>query len=171
MKKLVILLLVLLVVTLGGAGGLVMLGIVRNPFKPPEATTAQPKGPDVSPSGIKVPTEALVLQKVPDMIVPVILAGGVQRRISVSVRLVTKNAVKSRVQDELPKYQDALLHDLILYFQDYFVRNDAIDIESIRKRALADATKVYGEDISDVLLVNVFDMGGAAARGNFAPEN
>ena len=172
MKKLVIILLVLLVVSMGGAGGLVMLGIVRNPFSPPQtAGETKPTGPEVSPAGIKVPTEALVLEKVPDMIVPVILQGGVQRRISVSVRLVTKNPVKGRVQDEMPKYQDALLNDMILYFQDYFARNKELDIETVRKRALAAAVKIYGEDVTDVLLVNVFDLGAAAAPGNFSPEN
>ncbi len=172
MKKLIIILLVLLVVALGGAGGLVMLGIVQNPFKPPEASAeAKPTGPELSPSGLKVPTEALVQQKVPDMIVPVILSGGVQRRISVSIRLVTNNAAKAKVQAELPKYQDALLNNLILYFQDYFVKNDELNVDIVRKRARDTAAKVYGEDVSDVLLVNVFDLGGAAARGNFASEN
>ncbi len=173
MKRLIIVILVLLVVALGGAGGLVMLGVVRNPFQkhPAEAATAQPAA-ETGADGFKAPSSQLQMVKVPDIIVPVIMDGEVTRRVTISMRMVAPDTVKRPLLIAgLPKFQNTMLEDLISYFQDYFAHADVVDVEAVRKKALSHATAIYGDAVSDVLMINVYETGAAATQGALLPSD
>lgn len=174
MKKIIIIIFVLLVVAGGGAGGLVMLGIVRNPFLKPsaaDAAAAAAAEADAKANAYKGPTEALVLIKPPDMTVPVIVNGAVTKRIYINMRLDVKAADKSRVQAELPRFESEVLGDLVPYFQTYFERNTIIDVDVLKKKLNSHAAKIYGEAVHQVLLLNVFEAGGASGtRNTFVPS-
>ena len=175
MKKFIIILIVILVVAGGGAGGLVMLGIVRNPFMkapPMDAVAAAAAEADAKATAYKGPIEALTLVKPPDMVIPVILNGSVAKRIYINMRLDVKAADKARVQAELARFESNLLQDMVPYFQTYFEKRDVIDVMEIKKKLNSHAQKVYGEAVNQVLLLNVFEAGGASgAKNSFAePE-
>lgn len=165
MKRLVIIILVLLVVVLGGAGGLMMLGIVRNPFqhKAPTAAEEAANTPETGPNGLKIPTEQLILVKVPDLIVPVIIGDTLGRRVSLSVRIVARsNPDRKHIQDGMSEFQNALLQDLVPYFQDYYQHHDTIDIEALRTKIKGHAADIFGDAVADILMVNVFESGAKA---------
>jgi flagellar basal body-associated protein FliL len=175
-KRLIVIVLILLVVAGGGAGGLVMLGVVRNPFQQATTSAAEKAAAEADAkakeSAFNAPLEALPMVRMADMIVPVIVDGGVQRRIYVNLRLVTRPDARDRVLAGLSKYENALLHDLVPYFQDYFRRNDKIDLPAVKKKLRAHAQTVFGEAVTDVLLVNLFESGiSSGGRGAFGtPE-
>lgn len=173
MKRFVIILVVLLVVAGGGAAGLVMLGIVRNPFLKPGADAVATAAAEADKANaFKGPTEALTLVKMSDLIVPVIVNGQVSRRIFINLRIQSRPADKARVQNELPRFQNEVIKDLVPYFQTYFERHDMIDVEAVRKRLRSHAEQVYGEAVIDVLLVNIFESGSAsAAKGTFSESS
>jgi hypothetical protein len=167
MRKVIIILLVLLVVAGGGAAGLVMLGVVRNPFQskaaPPvmdaAAKAAAEADAKAKANAWKPPTEAPQLVKAGDLLISVFSQDGDTRRIFVTARLVTTNAAKKRVEEQLPKYVDAALSDLIPYLQNYMKDHDLADLEVLKKRLVKHAKQIYDTDVSDVLLVNVFESG------------
>ena len=93
------------------------------------------------------------------MVVPVIINGRLVRRISVTVRLVVGEASnKTLVQENLPLYQDILVQELIPYFQAYFYNHDIVDIKEVKKLLMEQSKKIYGDLVTDVLLINVFQQ-------------
>lgn len=161
MKRFIVILLVLILVGGGGAGGLIMMGIVPNPFNPEgsgffSAADDEAVGTEKK---FRPPSAALQLVKVNDMIVPVIINGRLVRRISITVRLVVREASnKTLVEDNLPHYQDILVQELIPYFQAYFYSHDVIDIKEVKKLLIEQSKKIYGDLVTDVLLINVFQQ-------------
>ncbi len=161
MKRFIVILLVLVLVGGGGAGGLIMMGIVPNPFNP-EGGGFFSAADDAAASMEKKfqpPTAAFQLVKVSDMVVPVIVNGRLVRRVSVTVRLIVGEASnKTLVESNLPHYQDIMLQELIPYFQSHFYNNDVVDIKGVKKLLLEQSKKIYGDIVTDVLLINVFQQ-------------
>jgi hypothetical protein len=164
MKRFIVILLVLILVGGGGAGGLIMMGVVPNPFNP-EGGGFFSGGSDTADgkkSNFKPPTTALQQVKVADMVVPVIINGRLVRTISITARLVVSKASnKTLVEDNLPRFQSILVRELVPYFQTHFRTNDVVDPTDVKKVLMVQSERIYGELVSDVLLVNVFqqDMG------------
>jgi len=173
MRKIIIIVLVLLVVAGGGAGGLVMLGVVRNPFKPPPpakldavAQAAADADAKAKANAFQMPTAALPIVKVGDILVPVITVDGAQRQVFVTCRLVTDAPSKARVTAEVSRYIDAVLSDLIPYFQVYYRTHDLIDLGILKKKLDAHAHSLFGDDVKEVLLINVFESGSGPGASN-----
>jgi hypothetical protein len=164
MKRAIVIILVLILVAGGGAGGLIMLGIVPNPFEPkiPERqlTAAEQAAAELEKKNKFVPpAAAFVLVKMDDMVVPVIIDGKAERRVLLIARLMASGpAEKGPVEAGLTRFQDQVIRDLVPYFQNYFVKNDMLDVNEIKKRLLAHAKTVYGDRVKDVLLVNAFEQ-------------
>jgi hypothetical protein len=162
MKRLIVIILVLVLVAGGGAGGLIMLGIIPNPFAPamkPSLTAAERAAQSLDKRKFQPPLSAYKLVKMDDMIVPVILNGEVRRRVYITARIMAAGpqygeAVKTR----LGQFQNVVIADLVPFFQNYFADHDTLDPISIKDHLRADAKQVYGDKITDVLLVNVFDQ-------------
>jgi flagellar basal body-associated protein FliL len=167
MRKVIIIVLVLLLVGGGGAVGLVMLGIVRNPFKPPPAKldavaqAAAEADAKARANAFQAPMVAFTIVKVGDLVIPVLSPDGKNRKVFVTARMIVADAAaKAEVTDDLPKLTDALLSDFIPYFQKYFVDHDVVDIVVIKKKVVRHAHEIFGDKVKDVLLVNVFSAGG-----------
>lgn len=161
MKRFIVILLVLILVGGGGAGGLIMMGVVPNPFNPESSGlfSGSGDGADEMASDFVPPRAALQLVKVNDMVVPVIMNGRLVRRVSLTVRLVVNDASnKTLVEDNLPLFQNRLVKELIPYFQVHFRNNDVVDISDIKRFMRLQSERIYGELVTDVLLVNVFQQ-------------
>lgn len=161
MKRLIVIILVILLVAGGGAGGLMMMGIIPNPFNPtPQGhlTDAEKAAQELKAKKFQGPTAAFNLIKLDDMIIPVIIEGHVTRRVFIIARLmVDKPANESTVEGRVRLYQDAVMRDLVPFFQKYFLENDALSAIVVKERLKMSAKKVYGDMIEDVVLINVFD--------------
>jgi flagellar basal body-associated protein FliL len=167
MRKIIIIVLVLLLVGGGGAVGLVMLGIVRNPLKPPPpaeldavAKAAAEADAKAKANAFQAPLAAFTIVKVGDLVVPVLTTDGKNRKVFVTARLIIDTPAKKAVQEDMPKLVDALLSDFIPYFQKFFVDHELVDIAVIKKKVTRHAKEVFGDKVKDVLLVNVFSAGG-----------
>jgi hypothetical protein len=175
MRKIIIIVLVLLVVAGGGAGGLGMLGVVRNPFKPPPPVhvpdaverAAAEADARAKANAFHAPQAALSLVKAGDILVPVISTDGSKREVFVTARLVAVPADKALVTDQVPRFIDAVLSDLIPYFQDYFQNHDLVDLPAVKKKLVRHAHDIYGNSVTDVLLVNVFEAGTGTNANDF----
>ncbi|TAK98994.1 MAG: hypothetical protein EPO08_17615 [Rhodospirillaceae bacterium] len=178
MRKLIVIVLVLLVVAGGGAGGLVMLGVVHNPFKhaPPQldavAQAAAVADAKAKASAFDMPIAALPIVKIGDLLVPVLTTDGTGRQIFVTCRLITDAPDKAKVTAEVSKYVDAVLSDLIPYFQDYFRSHDMVDLAVLKKKLNRHAHEQFGDAVKEVLLVNVFESGaGTGAKPPVADDS
>lgn len=178
MRKLIIIILVLLFVGGGGAVGVVMLGIVRNPFKPPPpkldavAQAAADADAKAKANAFKAPDVAFTIVKAGDLVIPVLTADGTNRKVFVTTRLIVDTPAKAAVTDDMPKLTDALLSDFIPYFQKYFADHDLLDIVMIKKKVLRHAHEVFGDKVKDVLLVNAFstDAGTPVQGAPYDPD-
>jgi hypothetical protein len=160
----IVIILVMILVAGGAGGGLIMLGIVPNPFNPetPERplTAAEKAAAELERKNKFVPPQAeYKLVKMDDMVVPVIIDGKAERRVMLIARLMANtNEDKKVVEAGLTRFQDQILNDLVPYFQVYFVKHDMIDILEIKARLLKHAKTVFGDRVKDVLLVNAFEQ-------------
>ncbi len=164
MKRLIVIVLLIFLVAGGGAGGLIMLGIVPNPFEPkiPEVplSAADKAAMELSRKNKFVPPLAeFPLVKVDDMVVPVIIDGQSRRRVLIISRIMaTTGADQTYIQDNVSRYQSAVIKDLVPYFQDYFEDHDMLDVPAVKARLVTHAKAVYGERAKDVLLINAFEQ-------------
>ena len=56
------------------------------------------------------------------------------------------------------RFRDAVINDLVPYFQDYFLTHDMLDVGVIKAKLVKHAKAVYGDHMKDVLLINAFDQ-------------
>jgi hypothetical protein len=169
MKRIIVIMLVILLLAGGGAGGLMMMGIIPNPFSPAphgaNATDAEKAAAQVEAKKFQPPTTGLDLVKLDDMIVPVIIDGRVIRRVFIIARLkVNAPANVTTVESKLRLYQDAVLRDLIPFFQKYYLDHDAVDVMIVKDRLNQSARKVFGEMVPEVLMINAFDQESPRGR-------
>ena len=95
-----------------------------------------------------------------DLVVPVIINGQVQRRVLLIARLLATAAPdKAIIEADLNRFNDAVINDLVPYFQTYFLTNDLLDIAAIKAKLVKHAKAIYGEHVQDVLLINAFEQG------------
>ena len=85
--------------------------------------------------------------------------GRLVRRVSLSVRLrVNEPGNKALVKDNLPHYQDILVQELMPYFQIHFRNSGVVDIHDVKRVLVEQADRIYGELVTDVLIMNVFQQ-------------
>ncbi len=164
MKRAIVIILVLILVAGGGFGGLIMLGIVPNPFNPPmpekPLSAAEKAAMELSEkTKFKPPPAAYTLIKMDDMVIPVIINGQAQRRVLLIGRIIATNKEDEKlVKADLVKFQDGVIRGLVPYFQNYFTNHDMLDVVEIKARLLKHAKAVYGDHIQGVLLTNAFEQ-------------
>ena len=161
MKRVIVILLILILVAGGGAGALIMLGIVPNPFAAPlkEMTAAEKAAAEADKKKFQPPLSAFKFVKPDDLIIPVIINGQVKKRVYVTVRLMASvPSAEAAIQARVSVFQNAVLADLIPFFQVYFLDHQTIDLQLLKDRLVGHAKKVYGSDVKDVLLGNVFEQ-------------
>ncbi len=164
MKRAIVIILILILVAGGGAGGLIMLGIVPNPFNPklPEIpmTAAEKAAAELSAKNkFKPPIAAYTWVKMDDTVIPVIINGQVQRRVLLIARVVAAGpADKAFIENDMTRFRDAVINDLVPYFQDYFLSHDMLDINTIKAKLVSHAKAVYKDHVADVWLINAFDQ-------------
>ena len=170
MKRAIVIILVLILVAGGSLGGLIMLGIVPNPFVPKVVekpmSAADKAAMELSRKNkFKAPEAALNLVKMDDMVIPVIMDGRTERRVLLIARIVaTGGADETFVEANMNRFQDAVLSDLVPYFQTYFSKSDLVDAGEIKAKMVKHAKAIYGERIKDVLLTNVFEQSGGRIK-------
>jgi flagellar basal body-associated protein FliL len=161
MKRIIVILLILILVAGGGAGALIMLGIVPNPFAPPqkEMTAAEKAAAEADKKKFQPPLSAFKFVKPDDLIIPVIINGQVKKRVYITVRLMASvPSAEGAIQAKVSAFQNAVLADLIPFFQVYFLDHQTIDLQLLKDRLIGHAKKVYGDNVKDVLLGNVFEQ-------------
>ncbi len=164
MKRAIVIILVLILVAGGGLGGLIMLGIVPNPFNPKipvkPLTAAEKAAKDLEEKNrFKPPLAAYQMFKMPDMVIPVIINGQSQRHVLLTARVVGNSASdKTFITDNMSRFQDAVLNDLVPYFQNYFPMHDTLDAVEIKTRLIKHSKDIFGAHAKDVLLMNVFEQ-------------
>ena len=170
MKRVIVIIMVLLLVAGGGAGGLIMLGIVPNPFNPKgvELSAAEQAAAEASKHKFQAPTAAFALVKVPDMIIPVIMNGRVERRVFITCRLMSSAKEHEKdIKDGVKHFQGEVVSDFVPFLQTYYAQHDTLDLLLIKEKLLGHAKHVYGDGIiQDVLLINVFDQVGGSLPVN-----
>ncbi|MDX2223272.1 MAG: hypothetical protein SFV21_11010 [Rhodospirillaceae bacterium] len=162
MRRFFVILILLVLIGGGGVGGLIILGIIPNPFNPvqqgPNAAAEAARKAEAERLRFKAPTAALTFVNLRDMIVPVVVNGKVKTRVYISVRLLVAPANKDAVEAGIARYQDAVLAEFVPYFSDYFARNDLLNLEDIKARLVKNAKRIFDTRVEDVLLVNVFEQ-------------
>ena len=167
MKRIIVIVLILILVAGGGAGALIMLGIVPNPFAAPQkqmSASEKAAAEADKKNKFQPPLSAFKFVKPDDLIIPVIINGQVKKRVYITVRLMASvPSAEAGIQAKVSSFQNAVLADLIPFFQVYFLDHDVIDLQLLKDRLMGHAKKVYGDDVKDVLLVNVFEQAGGAS--------
>jgi hypothetical protein len=164
MKRAIVIILIMILVAGGGAGGLIMLGIVPNPFNPtlPERplTAAEKAAAELEEKNkFKPPTAAFPLVRMDDMVIPVIINGQSQRRVFLIGRLMATTAPdEAYIEAHMSRFQNALIKDLVPYFQAYFLERDMLDIIAVKARMVKNAKAVFGDHVQDVVLTNIFEQ-------------
>jgi len=168
MKRVIVIFFVLLLVAGGGAGGMIMLGIVPNPFNPKTValSAAEAAAAEATKSKFQPPAAAYALTKVPDLIIPVIANGRVERRVFITFRVMAAQKSQEKdIKDSLDHFRGVVIGDFVPFFQSYYEHHDALDLPLIKGKLLAHAKHVFGEEvITDVILINVFEQSGGAAQ-------
>lgn len=166
MKRVIVIVLILILILIagGGAGALIMLGIVPNPFAPPqkEMTAFEKAASDADKKKFQPPLTAYVLIKFnDDMIIPVIVNGQLKKRVYLTGRLMARAPdAKAAIEGKMGRFQNEVIGDLLPFFQTYFETHDTVDLQMLKDRLVLHAKKVYGDDVKDVLLTNVFEQAG-----------
>ena len=170
MKRAIVIILIMILVAGGGAGGLIMLGIVPNPFNPkmperPLTAAVKAAAEREEQNKFKPPLAAFPLVRMSDMVIPVIINGQSQRRVFLIARLMaTTPADEGYLELHMGRYQDALLRDLVPYFQNFFLDHDMMDILEVKRRMTKSAKTIFGDHVQEILLTNAFEQGASRLR-------
>lgn len=164
MKRFIVILLLLILVGGGGAGALIMLGVLPNPLNPNKhggsasEMAAAEADAKAKAKAFKAPSEALTFVVMRDMILPVVSSTKVERTVYLSVRLSVEKSEKKMIEDNIVRYENAVLDEFLPYLQRYFTKHDMLNPVEIKAKLNVMAKKLYGDKVLDVMLVNVFEQ-------------
>ncbi len=164
MKRILFIVFIMVFVAGGGIAGLMVLEIIPNPFATPEAEMAEDEADASGPGGaggdqgFVPPERAPILYSLEDLIIPVILDANVIKRVYITARLEIAPGNRAAVDNGLSRMESALNENLIVYFQDHFAKNRRLNIRGIKQVMVRSAEQVYGDMVSDVLLLTVFEQ-------------
>ncbi len=161
MKRVIIIIVVLTLVLGSGFAGLVVMDVVPNPLGDPEAEMADGDGMGNEPRGKPAfvpPERAPMLYPLEDLVIPVILDARVIKRIYITARMEIAQGNRPAVENGLPRMESRLTERLVVYFQKHYSKNRRPDPRGIKKEMVAAAHDVYGDKVSDVLLITVFEQ-------------
>lgn len=162
MKRVIIIVFVLALVVGSGLAGLMVIGVIPNPLADPAAEMAEEAGGAGGMSGGKPaytpPERAPMLYPLEDIVIPVIIDARVIKRIYITGRMQIAQGQRTPVENGLPRMESALNERLVVYFQKHFAKNRRPDLRGIKREMVAAADQVYGDMITDVLLITVFEQ-------------
>ena len=164
MKRLLFIVFIMIFIAGGGIAGLMVLEIIPNPFAPAEEEMAEDEaeGQDQSEAGADggfVPPErAPILFPLEDLIIPVIIDANIVKRVYITARMEIVQDNRGAVEYGLSRMESALNENLIVYFQDHFSNNRRLDLRGIKQVMMRSSREVYGDMVSDVLLMTVFEQ-------------
>ena len=164
MKRLFFIVFIMIFIAGGGIAGLMVLEIIPNPFAAPEEEMAEEdsngegSGNEGGSSGFTPPERQPILFTLEDLIIPVILDARVVKRVYITARMEIVPGNRSAVDNGLSRMESALNENLIVYFQNHFANNRRLDLRGIKRVMMRSAEQVYGDMVSDVLLLTVFEQ-------------
>lgn len=159
MKRIITIIVVLTLVLGSGFAGLVVMDVVPNPLGDSEAEMAEGTGGEPRGKPAFVPPErAPMLYPLEDIVIPVILDARVIKRIYITARMEIAQGNRPAVENGLPRMESRLTERLVVYFQKHYAKNRRLNPRGIKKEMVAAAHDVYGDKVSDVLLITVFEQ-------------
>ena len=163
MKRFLVILILFVFIGGGGVGGLIMLGVIPNPFNPSkqgvsEEATAAAKKAEQAAKPFDAPTSVIPFVNMRDLMIPVVINGQIKTRVYLSVRLWVAPGMANAVEANEPKYEDAVLADFMPYFSTHFAKSDMLNLAEIKRRLVRLAKKIHGDNVVDVLIINVFEQ-------------
>ncbi|MSO97354.1 MAG: hypothetical protein EXR11_03915 [Rhodospirillaceae bacterium] len=162
MKRVIVIVLLLILIGGGGAGALIILGVLPNPFNPAKqgqsAALLAAEKAEAAAKQFKEPSAAMTFVDLRDMIIPVVIGNNTERKVYFSVRLHVEKEAKKDIEDNISRYENAVIRDFIPYFQKYFAKNNLLNLREIKSILNASAKKLYGDKVIDVVLINIFEQ-------------
>ena len=165
MKRLLIIVVVLVLVVGSGLAGLMVIGVIPNPLADPAAEMAEEANSSGGSGGMNggkpafaPPERAPMLYPLEDIVIPVIIDARIIKRIYITARMEIAQGQRTPVENGLPRMESALTERLVVYFQAHFAKNRRPDLRGIKREMVAAAEQVYGDMITDVLLITVFEQ-------------
>ncbi|MEQ9446060.1 MAG: hypothetical protein RJS98_10875 [Rhodospirillaceae bacterium] len=160
MKRVIVIVTIMLLVAGSAISGLMVLDIVPNPFAEAEEMAEGEVDDKESQgnSGFIPPERAPILYPLEDLVIPVILDARIAKRIYITARIEIAQGNRAAVENGMPRMESALNERLIVYFQNHFARYRRPDLRGIKREMVTAAQQVYGEMVSDVLLITVFEQ-------------
>ncbi len=165
MKRMLIIVMVLVLVVGSGLAGLMVIGVIPNPMADPaDEMAGDAGGPDGaggmsgSKSNFTPPERAPMLYPLEDIVIPVIIDARVIKRVYITGRMQIAQGQRTPVENGLPRMESALTERLVVYFQKHYAKKRRPDLRGIKREMVAAAQQVYGDMITDVLLITVFEQ-------------
>ena len=163
MKRVLVIMILFVLIGGGGAGGLIMLGVIPNPFNPKipmsgEEAAAAAKKAEMAAKAFEAPTAVIPFVNMRDLVIPVLVQGQIKTRVYFSVRLWVAPGQADAVEALEPKYEDAVLAEFVPYFSEFFVKNDMLNLVDIKRRMMKLSKKIHGDKVRDVLIINIFEQ-------------
>ncbi|MBM3515919.1 MAG: hypothetical protein FJX59_19715 [Alphaproteobacteria bacterium] len=163
MKRFLVILILFILIGGGGVGGMIMLGMLPNPFNP----SKQGEGEEAAAAAAKAEKAAKPFEPPPavipfvdmrDLIIPVIVNGQKITQVYLSVRLWIAPGAKDAVEMFEPRFENEVIKEFTSYFSVHFEKNDSINLPEVKRRFVKIAKAVHGDNVRDVLLINVFEQ-------------
>ena len=165
MKRMLMIIVVLVLVVGSGVAGLVVIDVIPNPLADPAAEMAEEADSARGSGGMNggkptfaPPERAPVLYPLEDIVIPVIIDARVIKRIYIAARMEIAKGQRTPVENGLPRMESALTERLVVYFQKHFAKKRRPDLRGIKREMVGAAQQVYGDMITDVLLITVFEQ-------------
>ena len=162
MKRVIIIVFIMLLVGGSGIAGLMVLAFVPNPFVESHDEMAEGKdGAGAGSSGKPAyvpPDRAPMLYPLEDLVILVIIDARVIKRVYITARMVIAQGGRPAVENGLPRIESAIRERLLVYFQNHFAKHRQPDPRGIKREMVAAAKQVYGDLVSDVYLLTVFEQ-------------
>lgn len=163
MKRFLVILILFILIGGGGVGGMIMLGVLPNPFNPSiqglseEAAAAAAKA-EKAAKPFEPPPAVIPFVNMRDLIIPVIVNGQKKTRVYLSVRLWIAPGAKDAVEAIEPRFENAVIKEFTPYFSTHFGKSDLINLAEVKRKFVKLAKDVHGDNVRDVLLINVFEQ-------------
>lgn len=150
MKKIIIILVLLVLIAGGALGGLAIAGM-----GPLAMYFAESKPESVAADLSEAPPGLVDLETIA---VPIFEGNLVRSRLFLNVQISVDPASGGTVAANMPRLQDAVLSDLLVYMPFHLRDRDKVDLSLVRNRLLKVARKVAGDSaVREVTITSAFE--------------
>ena len=133
MKRILVIMILFVLIGGAGAGGLIMLGAIPNPFNPKipmsgaEAAAAAKKAA-MAAKAFDAPASVIPFVNMRDLVIPVLVQGQTRPGSTSVFGSGSAPGQADAVEALEPKYDDAVLAEFVPYFSDFFVKDDMLNL-------------------------------------------